>query len=107
MLCCFFSSLKCSESVQYFQFDSDGNMYVFRPGSGFSGPSIKVDPGFQMEECSQDELFSQIGESEMDSFIGTSGFLSQISVMSDKCESQMVKDKSNRRLELFICLVIS
>ena len=34
-------------------------MYVFRPGSGFSGLSIKVEAGFQMEECSQESLFSE------------------------------------------------
>ena len=39
-----------SESVQYFQFDQDGNMYMFRPGSGFTGPSVKVEPGFEMAE---------------------------------------------------------
>ena len=46
-----------SELVQYFQFDSEGNMYVFRPGSGFSRPSIRVEPGFEFDECSQDSLF--------------------------------------------------
>ena len=34
-------------------------MYVFKLGSGFSGPSIKVEPSFEMEECMQDDLFTQ------------------------------------------------
>ena len=42
-----------SEDVQYFQFVSEGNMFVFKPGSGFSGPSIKVEPGFEMSEVTQ------------------------------------------------------
>ena len=42
-----------SEDVQYFQFDSQGNMFVFKPGSGFSGPSVKVEPGFEMCEVTQ------------------------------------------------------
>ena len=42
--------MRASEDVQYFQFDQFGNMYVFEPGSGFSGPSVKVEPGFVMQE---------------------------------------------------------
>ena len=34
-----------SEDVQYFQFDELGNMYVFQPGSGFSGNAKKIEPG--------------------------------------------------------------
>ena len=29
--------LKCTESVQCFQFDKDGNMFIFPPGSGCTG----------------------------------------------------------------------
>ena len=47
------------ESVQYFQFDSEGNMYVFQPGSGFSGPSVRVEPGFEIEDFTQEGLFTQ------------------------------------------------
>ena len=50
-------SLIASESVQYFQFDSSGNMFIFQPGSGFSGPAVKVEPGFEMEIYSQDSVF--------------------------------------------------
>ena len=42
--------LHASEDVQYFQFDKFGNMYVYKPGSGFLGPSLKVEPGFMMQE---------------------------------------------------------
>ena len=35
----------CSEDVQYFQFDKDGNMFVYEPGSGFSGECHLVKPG--------------------------------------------------------------
>ena len=37
--------LAAPESVQYFQFDSEGNMFVFEPGAGCSGPSRLVEPG--------------------------------------------------------------
>ena len=36
------------ESVQYFQFDQQGNMYVFAPGAGCTGESKLVRPGDEM-----------------------------------------------------------
>ena len=45
--------MAASEDVQYFQFDSLGNMYVYEAGSGFSGPAIKVEPGFEMGEVTE------------------------------------------------------
>ena len=48
---CFLGFRMCaSQPVQYFQFDSDGNMFVYPPGSGFSGIPKLVQPG--------DELFT-------------------------------------------------
>ena len=44
--------LVSSEDVQYFQIDQDGNMYVFEPGSGFSGNCQLVRPGDDSpQEC--------------------------------------------------------
>ena len=40
--------IRSSEDVQYFQFDSDGNMYVFEPGAGMSGECVRVEPGFEV-----------------------------------------------------------
>ena len=37
-----------SEDVQYFQFDHDGNMYVYEPGSGYTGVPRKVEPGEEL-----------------------------------------------------------
>ena len=37
-----------SEDVQYFQFDKDGNMYVYEPGSGCTGVTRKVEPGEEL-----------------------------------------------------------
>ena len=37
--------LAAPESVQFFQFDKDGNMYVFPPGSGCAGVPKLVHPG--------------------------------------------------------------
>ena len=55
------------ESVQYFQFDSVGNMYVYPAGLGFSGIPQLVQPG--------DEIFG--GET-----IGSSGNITQSTAMS-------------------------
>ena len=45
------------ESVQYFQFDEAGNMYVFAPGAGCSGDAKLVKPGDEM-------IFSSSWETE-------------------------------------------
>ena len=37
-----------SESVQYFQFDQEGNMFVYPPGGGLSGIPKLVKPGDEM-----------------------------------------------------------
>ena len=42
-----------SEDVQYFTFDEHGELFVCQPGSGFSGPSYKVEQGFEMNEITQ------------------------------------------------------
>ena len=36
------------QSVQYFQFDMDGNMYVFTPGAGCSGDVKLIRPGDEL-----------------------------------------------------------
>ena len=59
MCVCFHCSLEKSGDVQYFQFDSTGNMYVFEPGAGFSGRSVKIEPGFELEETQNIE-FSEV-----------------------------------------------
>ena len=52
------------ESVQYFQFDSDGNMYVYPAGSGFSGVPRLVHPSeelcFTNESKISNDLESQV-----------------------------------------------
>ena len=45
--------LACSESVQYFQFDKEGNLYVYQPGAGCSGPRVRVEPGFEIKDVTQ------------------------------------------------------
>ena len=54
----FVFSLRASEDVQYFQFDNEGNMFVFGPGSGFTGPCVKVAPGFELADTTQYSVFS-------------------------------------------------
>ena len=48
-----YNRLACLESVQYFQFDSDRNLFVYEPGAGFSGNCVRVEPGFDLNEISQ------------------------------------------------------
>ena len=45
-LCLF--SLTEPETTQFFQFDRDGNMYVFAPGAGCTGPTQLVKPGDEL-----------------------------------------------------------
>ena len=40
-------------AVQYFRFDEHGDLFVFEPGSGFSGLPYKVQQGFEMKALSQ------------------------------------------------------
>ena len=47
-----------AESVQYFQFDQTGNLYVYEPGAGCSGPCVKVEPGFEMGEICEGSVLS-------------------------------------------------
>ena len=37
-----------SEAMQFFQFDQEGNMYVFAPGAGCTGPTHLVRPGDEL-----------------------------------------------------------
>ena len=37
-----------SEDVQYFKFDSEGNMFVYEPGARFSGDCHLVSPGDEL-----------------------------------------------------------
>ena len=54
-----------SEDVQYFRFDEQGHLFVYEAGSGFSGPSYKVQQGFEMNEMMQkyhcNVMESQVG----------------------------------------------
>ena len=50
----YFCSIAKPEDVQYFQFDSDGNMYVYEPGAGCTGAVRKVAPGDELDLLSND-----------------------------------------------------
>ena len=64
-----------SESVQFFQFDQQGNMYVFEPGAGCTGNATLVKPGDELifdnnspsnvtgEQISQSDSFALSGMS--------------------------------------------
>ena len=38
------------ESVQFMQFDADGNLFVYEPGAGYSGIPRKIQQGFSQED---------------------------------------------------------
>ena len=43
------------EDVQYFQFDKDGNMFIYEPGAGCTGVPKLVPPGEELNlYCSSD-----------------------------------------------------
>ena len=69
--------LHASESVQFFQFNSSGNMYVYPPGAGYTGEPKFVHPG---------EEFVFSGESEIheDSQVLDSAMFSGMSSKSDE-----------------------
>ena len=46
---CFITRLNLensSESVQFMQFDAEGNLYIYEPGAGCSGVPCKIPQGF-------------------------------------------------------------
>ena len=61
--------MHASESVQYFQFDQEGNMFVFEPGSGFSGPSVKVQAGFEFHEMYGSTPKSSVNDNVYDGLV--------------------------------------
>ena len=88
------------ESVQYFQFDKEGNMYVFEPGSGFSGCCLRVEPGFKLNECSENSFFSDGVSGESSSVTKSPSEICQEAV---ECGSQIV---SPTPLKRFVFCVI-
>ena len=101
-LCLTYFRLRASESVQYFQFDQSGNMFVFGPGAGFSGPSLKVEPGFEMSETSQENLFqSHLNESAQ-------GETSEVSAVKCEVSSEKSQGISNSTgIKRFLAINIS
>ena len=47
------------ETVQFFQFDSDGNMFMFPPGSGCSGQPILVRPGEELFQPNKSQFYQE------------------------------------------------
>ena len=41
-----------SDSVQFMQFDSDGNLFIYKPGAGCSGIAQKIPQGFTQDDLS-------------------------------------------------------
>ena len=58
--CDFFCRMADPESVQFFQFDSEGNMYMFEPGAGCTGASRCVEPGDEMIFGRQSEFSQEV-----------------------------------------------
>ena len=92
-----FFRLVASELVQYFQFDQNGNMFVFRLGSGFSGPSVKVEPGFDMQEVQT--ITQELGEEvKSESLSPNSVFeMPQVSEVVSSIEAEIVAPTPSKR----------
>ena len=95
-----FHRLACSESVQYFQFDSEGNLYVFEPGAGSTGPCVKVEPGFEMGDVSQASILGSDSSQRSEFSEVTS------SVVKSEISSCVSKASDSKRYESFIMLRI-
>ena len=68
-----FYRLVNSEPVQYFQFDQMGNMYVYEPGSGYSGEAKLVPPSCELDKMSNSwsEIASSCQSKMLDSAVIT------------------------------------
>ena len=88
--------LIASESVQYFQFDKEGNMYVFAPGAGFSGESKIVRPG--------DDIF--VDESMYNTWEASSSTLSLKEESVETSPARDIKPSISRYNYLLIRLVL-
>ena len=73
--------MRASETVQYFQFDSEGNMFIFLAGSGINGVPKMVKPGNEM-------IFNENVDDLDISDTQESGFCSMKSVKSDAVSQQ-------------------
>ena len=72
----------CSESVQYFQFNAEGNLFVYEPGAGFSGNCVRVEPGFEMHDVSQ--IRASLGECDGLNQLPMSATTSQVMTLSSE-----------------------
>ena len=52
--------LKATKPVQYFQFDKDGNIYIYAPGAGFSGNCTLVRPGNELHTAESSTFETQV-----------------------------------------------
>ena len=94
-----------SESVQYFKFDKDGELFVYEPGVGCLGPYYKVPQGFEINDITQKSLSgSKVDELQhMDVSSSPSALLSQESVTFPN-----VTEKSGvKRLDLVIYVMFN
>ena len=86
-----------SEGVQYFQFDSEGNMYVYPPGSGFAGIPKLVMPGdelFKDEVVASSQDFSLSGYVDGDvNALHSNGNLSTQDIVTPSCEFKKPLDE--------------
>ena len=97
-----------SESVQYFQFDKYGNMYVHEPGSGFLEKAKLVEPGFKMEQVSDWVVVTSSVESTFnDTIITSATFDEEISKMSQDISQMDLSASSRYAILLFSNILFS
>ena len=75
-------------------------MYVYKPGSGFSGPSVMVEPGFDMKEVSDLTQSLSVKAEIVDQEVATGSDvfeMSQVSNVISSIESQIVEPTNVKR----------
>ena len=93
--CVFYCRLAQSESVHYFRFDKDGELFVYELGAGFSGPCYKVEQGFELDDVTQMSHFgSTLDKSEGFDSSSLTPLLSQTSVTNSNVTENMSVNRS-------------
>ena len=83
-----------SEDVQYFQFDQQGNMFIYETGAGCTGVPRKVEPGEELHLSLWSEV--NVTETSVKSEVQSSMQNIQVDRVEMEC-SQMSDIQKNRK----------
>ena len=89
------------EDVQYFQFDQEGNMFIYEPGAGCTGVPRKVEPGEELHLNSWSEV--NVTETSVKSEVQLSMQNIQVDGLEMECSQMSETQKNRKRHILSIC----